>query len=82
MVDVTTDKEIIKTMKHKNKVNVEDLMLAVIISFYDSAAELGCPSDKDVNVWIREMNYKNAFKVMEKLEDIIMKDYNAFKNTK
>ncbi len=53
---------------------VEDLMLEVIIAFCENAAELGCPKDKEVDMWIRELPYKKARKVMDKLVNLLDKD--------
>ena len=63
-------------------VAVEDLMLDVIISFCENAAELGCPQKKEVDMWIREMPPKNAQKVMEKLLEIMERDNLPLKNVK
>jgi len=55
-------------------VALEGLMLDVIVSFCENAAELGCPLKKEVDMWIREMDIKKAHKVMEKLLDIMERD--------
>ena len=68
-MNMKNDKE--KSMK---KVALEDLMLYVIISFCENCAELGCPKNKEVDMWIREMDSKKAKKVMEKLLDIMERD--------
>ena len=52
-------------------VALEGLMLDVIVSFCENAAELGCPKNQEVDMWIREMEIKKALKVMEKLLDIM-----------
>lgn len=53
------------------KVAIEDLMLDVIVSFCENAAELGCPKTSEVDMWIRNLPYKKSYKVMEKLLDIM-----------
>ena len=58
-------------MKTVKTVALEGLMLDVIISFCENCAELGCPREKSVDMWIREMEIKKAHKVMEKLLDIM-----------
>ena len=58
-------------MKTVKTVALEGLMLDVIVSFCENAAELGCPQEKSVDMWIREMEIKKAHKVMEKLLDIM-----------
>jgi len=54
---------------------LEDLMLFCILVFCENAAELGCPANTDVDMWFRELSYADAFKVTEKMLDIIDKDY-------
>ena len=61
-------------IKKTNTVALEDLTLWAIVSFCENAAELGCPRDKEVDMWIRELaeeNPKETRKVMEKLLDIM-----------
>ena len=61
-------------MKKKNTVAIEDLALWTIVAFCENAAQLGCPKDKEVDMWIRELaedNSKEARKVMNKLIDLI-----------
>lgn len=64
-----------ETAKKPISIALEDLMLDVIVSFCENAAELGCPRNKEVDMWIREMDAKKAFKVMGKLLDIMDKWY-------
>jgi hypothetical protein len=52
-------------------VALEELMLDTIIYFCENAAELGCPKNKEVDMWIRELPHKKAIKVINKLLDII-----------
>ena len=68
--------EIIK-QQNPNEVQLEELMLFCVVAFSENAAELGCPRNKDVDMWIRELPIKKAKKVMSKLIDIIERDYNG-----
>ena len=36
-------------------IDIEDLVLLTILTFCENAAELGCPRDKDVDMWFRYM---------------------------
>lgn len=59
-------------------VSVEDIMLANILYFCENAAELGCPKNEEVDMWIRNLadqDLKAARKVMRKLLDIMDRDY-------
>ena len=58
-------------MKRMKTVAIEDLMLECIISFCENVAELGCPKEKAVDMWIRELPRKKALKVMDKLLTIM-----------
>jgi len=49
---------------------VEDLMIACILTFCENAAELGCPRDKEVDMWFRELPYKEQYKVAQKMIEI------------
>ena len=55
-------------------VSVEDLIISTILTFCENAAELGCPREKDVDMWFRELSYDEAFKVSEKIMDIQERD--------
>jgi len=62
-----------KKIKH-TKSTLEAAMLWTIVSFCENAAELGCPRDKEVDMWIREMaedDPKVALKNMGKLRKIM-----------
>ena len=52
-------------------VALEDLMLDIIVSFCENAAELGAPKTSEVDMWIRNLPYKKSRKVMEKLLNIM-----------
>jgi hypothetical protein len=55
---------------------IEDLILDCILSFCENAAELGCPKDKEIDMWIREMSDKKARKIMDKLLNIMERNIN------
>jgi predicted Fe-S protein YdhL (DUF1289 family) len=59
---------------------VEDLMADTIVSFCENAAELGCPREKDVDMWFREMTREERYQVMSKLIDIEERNYQRFKD--
>ena len=51
-------------------VAIEDIMADTIVSFCENSAQLGCPRDKDVDMWFRELSREERHEVMEKLIDI------------
>lgn len=53
-----------------NTVALEDLYIGTILTFCENAAELGCPKDKEVDMWFRELPYKEQYKVAQKMFDI------------
>lgn len=53
-----------------NSVAVEDLIIDCILTFCENAAELGCPRDKEVDMWMRELSYEEQRKVADKMLDI------------
>lgn len=55
-------------------VALEDLVASTILTFCENAAELGCPRDKDVDMWFRELSEDDMRKVGEKLLDIQERD--------
>jgi hypothetical protein len=68
--------------KDTNKIELSELMLFGIVSFCEHLAELGYRpkhgSVEDVDgcdMWLRNMPQKKALKVMNKLIDIIEKNY-------
>ena len=48
-------------------VAIEDLVISTILTFCENAAELGCPRDKEVDMWFRELSYEDARKVVDKM---------------
>jgi len=55
-------------------VALEDLVASTILTFCENAAELGCPREKEVDMWFRELSGEEMFKVGEKLLDIQERD--------
>jgi hypothetical protein len=51
-------------------VAIEDIMADTIVSFCENAAQLGCPRNKDVDMWFRELSSEERYEVMGKLIDI------------
>lgn len=51
-------------------VELEDLYIATILTFCENAAELGCPKDKEVDMWFRELSYEEQYKIAQKMFDI------------
>lgn len=58
-------------------VEIEDLMAETILSFCENSAELGCPKDKEVDMWFRELTPEERRDVMDKLLDIEDRDING-----
>ena len=60
-----------------NEIALEDITAIAIMTFCENAAELGCPKDKEVDIWFRELcydDYPKAKDVASKLLDIIHRD--------
>jgi len=55
-------------------VAIEDIWISSILGFCENAAELGCPRDKNVDLWFRELEYADQYKVAEKFFDIMERD--------
>jgi hypothetical protein len=62
------------------EVAIEDLIINTILNFCENAAELGCPRDKEVDMWFRELSYGDAYKVAEKILEIEERDTKRFHN--
>lgn len=60
-----------KTKTKMKTVALEDLVIITVLGFCENAAELGCPQNAEVDMWFRELDYKNQLKVSGKLIDII-----------
>ena len=65
-------------------VAIEDLVIGTILTFCENAAELGCPKDKEVDMWFRELPYEEQYKVADKMMEIEKRDneINKEKNEK
>ena len=55
-------------------VALEDLVASTILTFCENAAELGCPRNRDVDMWFRELSDEDMFKVGDKLLRIQERD--------
>jgi hypothetical protein len=55
-------------------VALEDIVASTILTFCENAAELGCPRDRDVDMWFRELSEEDMFKVGDKLLRIQERD--------
>lgn len=51
-------------------VAIENLYIGTILTFCENASELGCPKDKEVDMWFRELSYEEQHKVAEKMMEI------------
>ena len=51
-------------------VAIEDLMIGCILTFVENAAELGCPRDKEVDMWFRYLSNEEQYNVVEKMMKI------------
>lgn len=65
-----------------NTVAVEDLMSECIVSWCENLAELGCPRDQSPDMWFRYLSEEQRRVVMDKLLDIIERDYENHKAAK
>lgn len=65
-----------------NTVAVEDLMSECIVSWCENLAELGCPKDQSPDMWFRYLSEEKRRIVMDKLLDIIERDYDNYKEEK
>ena len=53
---------------------LEDIMADTIVSFYENAAELGCPRDDEVDMWFRNLTDEERSDIMSKLLNIQDRD--------
>lgn len=51
-------------------ISLEDICIGTILTFCENAAELGCPKDKDVDMWFRELSYDEQLVVTRKMFEI------------
>ena len=61
----------------KTQVEKEELLSTVniITNVMANAAELGCPRNKDVDMWFREMTNDEKCETLKKLEKILERNY-------
>lgn len=52
-------------------VELENLVASVVLFFCENATELGCPRDKEVDIWFRELTEEEMYKISAKLINII-----------
>lgn len=55
-------------------VALESIVASTILTFCENAAELGCPKDRDVDMWFRELSEDDMLKVGDKLLRIQERD--------
>jgi hypothetical protein len=53
---------------------IEELVVSTILNFCENAAELGCPKDKGVDMWFRELEPEDMLKAADHLLEIIERD--------
>lgn len=53
----------------------EVIMRTFILAFCENAAELGCPKDKEVDMWFRYLSPKQQVSVCKKIIKIMDKFY-------
>jgi len=49
---------------------IEDLIVSTILTFCENAAELGCPRDREVDMWFRALSSEDQNKVASKMIEI------------
>ena len=63
-----------KKVEEMESVALEDLVILAVLACLENAAELGCPKDKEVDMWFRDLSYKEQYKVAEKMLSLIEKN--------
>jgi hypothetical protein len=51
-------------------VAIENLIVKTILTFCENAAELGCPRDREVDMWFRELSSEDQNQVASKMMEI------------
>ena len=54
---------------------IEKIIAKIVLVFCENAAELGCPKEKEVDMWFRELEIKEQFKVSKKIYKLIKEYY-------
>ena len=52
------------------EVKLEDMYISTVLTFCENLAELGCPKDKEPDMWFRELPYEEQVKVADKMIEI------------
>lgn len=55
-------------------VSIESLYVGTVLTFCENAAELGCPKEKSVDMWFRELSPEEQLKVADKMIEIEERD--------
>jgi hypothetical protein len=53
------------------EVALEDLVADCVLTFCENLAELGCPKDKECDMWFRELSLEDQNNVASRLIEII-----------
>lgn len=61
-------------IKHVERGNLL-IKAKTVVDVLENAAELGCPSDKEVDMWFRELTYDEQCDVMKHAEEIRAERY-------
>jgi len=60
------------------EVALEDLLGYAFLVFFENLAELGCPKEKEVDMWYRELSYDEVISLMGKFLEIEKRDRERF----
>lgn len=52
------------------QIAIEDMIIETILTFCENLAELGCPREKEPDMWFRELGRDEQFKVVDKMMEI------------
>jgi len=61
------------------KVELTALVGGIVLYFCENLAELGCPQKAEPDMWFRYLSPKKQQKVVNKILDIMDRDYEKFK---
>ena len=64
-------------MKKTNKC-IEKIIAATVLTFCENAAELGCPRKSEVDMWFRELERKEQYKVSKKIYKLMEEYYQHY----
>ena len=54
---------------------IEKIIAKIVLTFCENAAELGCPKEKEVDMWFRELETKEQYKVSKKISKMLKEYY-------